>query len=200
MIQRALVLLAATCLAAACSKQPATAPVSDLTLDAAQSRIGFVSVKNGAVAELHHFTSVAGAVTGDGTVTVSIPLSSVETNIPIRNERMQKLLFDVDTHPTATVTATLPPGTLASLRERPVQHMQLPATLSLHGAETEVELDLLASRTHDGQVLVSTRQPVMLQATDFALTDGINALREVAGLDSIAAMVPVTATLHFVPK
>lgn len=198
MILRLLTPLVLVATFAACNKLSAPA-VSDLTLVSEDSQISFVSVKNGAVAEIHHFTSLQGEVRTDGRVSVSVALTSVETGIPIRNERMQAMLFETEAHPMATLSATLPANTLDTLHKRRVMAIDLPATLDLHGATADVELHLLASLTADGQLHVSTRQPALLQASDFALVDGIKALQEVAGLTSIATMVPVSASLHFAP-
>lgn len=44
--------------------------------------------------------------------------------------------------------------------------------------------------------MVTSAQPVIINATDYGLTDGINKLRDLAGLPSISYAVPVTFTLH----
>ena len=62
------------------------------------SHIGFASVKNDLIAENHSFTQVSGGVSSDGTATIIVALGSVETLIPIRNERMQQMLFNVSEH------------------------------------------------------------------------------------------------------
>ena len=47
--------------------------------------------------------------------------------------------------------------------------------------------------------MVATTAPVVIKAEDFNLVEGVNALRDVAGLPSITLAVPVTATLFFNP-
>jgi hypothetical protein len=42
-------------------------------------------------------------------------------------------------------------------------------------------------------------QPLIINAGGFALVEGVERLREVAGLHSISTAVPVTASLVFVP-
>ena len=49
----------------------------------------------------------------------------------------------------------------------------------------------------DGGLLVSSRLPVIVNASDFALIEGIERLRAVAGLPSISPAVPVSFTLRF---
>ena len=89
-----------TTLLAAALSVPALA---DHALVGEKSDIRFISVKNAAVAEVHHFKSLSGGIE-DGAVSVTIPLVDVETMIPIRNERMQKMLFETELYPKATLT------------------------------------------------------------------------------------------------
>ena len=57
------------------------------------STLTYVSTKSGAVAEVNHFANMQGKVTKNGNATLSIDLTSVETNIGIRNERTKKALI-----------------------------------------------------------------------------------------------------------
>ena len=59
------------------------------------SRIGFVSIKNNSIGENNAFERVSGSISASGEVSLSVDLSSVETGIGIRNERLQKMLFEV---------------------------------------------------------------------------------------------------------
>jgi len=49
----------------------------------------------------------------------------------------------------------------------------------------------------DGSIVVSSAQPVLLQASEFGLVEGINKLRDIAKLQHIATTVPVSFTLTF---
>ena len=73
--------------------QPALA---DWTLDNERSIVNFISIKNASIGEVHRFRSLAGSVSDDGAVRLVIDLDSVETLIPIRNQRMRELLFETD--------------------------------------------------------------------------------------------------------
>ena len=84
------------CLAvAALLLSPAT--WADWTLDNAGSRLSFVSIKATNVAEVHTFDALSGSVGGDGHARVVIQLASVNTLIPIRDERMREMLFQTAT-------------------------------------------------------------------------------------------------------
>ena len=166
------------------------------TLDAANSTLQFVSVKNSAVGEVHSFKQLGGSISAAGEAQVIIDLTSVDTLIPIRNERMLEMLFEVAEHPTATVSVRLGQDTLASLGGGTVKRMTLPMTLSLHGFERELRVPLEAVQA-GGRLHVYSQGPGMVSAADFDLLGGVEKLREVAGLNSISTAVPVNFNLQF---
>ncbi len=67
--------------------------------------MSFVSVKKGKVAEAHTIDRLSGSFLGNGDLLVKLDLSSVNTNIGIRDTRMQKHLFQIGAYPSATVSA-----------------------------------------------------------------------------------------------
>lgn len=168
-------------------------------LDSDRSSVDFLSIKNGSVAETHHFTSLVGYVGKDGTVQVSIELDSVETLIPIRNERMREMLFKTVDFPTATVNTQVDAGVLSEVAEGGVVTTDIEVSLQLHGETAEMQVPVTVfSEEGEGLRVLSTR-PVVVQAGDFGLAEGVTALRKVAGLDSIATAVPVSFHLAFSP-
>ena len=86
----------------------ATAPaLADWALDNERSHLTFVSIKAKDVAEIHTFKEMSGTVDTDGKIAVNLMLDSVETLIPIRNERMRELLFETAKYKEAGVEAEL---------------------------------------------------------------------------------------------
>lgn len=161
------------------------------------SSVKFLSTKNTNITEVHEFTQLSGSVTDKGNAEISIDLTSVETGISIRNERMQSMLFNVSDYTSATVSADLPDTMMLALKNGETATSVLPLTLELHGEKKEIEADVLATAAADGHVIVTTQSPVLVNAGDFKLAKGVEALREVAGLDRISTTVPVTFTLLF---
>jgi hypothetical protein len=164
-------------------------------LVAEKSDIRFISVKNAAVAEVHHFKSLSGGIE-DGQVRVSIPLVDVETMIPIRNERMQKMLFETELYPKATLSGSVDMDKVMALKSGEYTAMDVRFTLDLHGSSKQLSSTVNVARFGD-EIHVSTEKPLVLNASDFELTAGIDRLRKVAGLNNIATQVPVTAQLVF---
>jgi hypothetical protein len=167
---------------------------ADWTLDADASRLSFISTKNASKAEVHYFREISGAVTDNGDARVEVPLDSVETAIPIRNERMREFLFETADFPSLTVTASVDPALLGTAG---AQSGTVPVTVSLHGQAASYEAAVVVARASDGSLTVATTEPIVVNAADFELGAGIAKLQELAGLDSISTAVPVSARLVF---
>ncbi len=165
-------------------------------LDGERSSINFISMKNAAIAETHSFTSLVGYIGKTGNVQLNIDLNSVETQVPIRNERMQKLLFETAEFPNAKISANVDPAVLAAVVEGGTVGTEIPVTLSLHGLEQELAVAVTVF-SDGGSLRVISSRPLLLRAADFGLADGIEALREIAGLKTISTAIPVTLNLHF---
>ena len=176
---------------------PAGAAWAQWELDGTQSAVNFISVKNDSVAEVHSFASLLGYIGADGKVQLTINLDSVETMVPVRNERMREMLFDTVKFPAATVAATVDPALLAAVKEGGTVTTDLAATLSLHGKEKALTIPVVVVGEKGGQLRVFTSHPVIVNAADFDLEAGVAALQAVAGLKAISTAVPVTIHLEF---
>jgi hypothetical protein len=168
------------------------------TLVGEKSGVRFVSVKNASVAEVHHFRGLSGTLSEEGRVTVNIALVDVETMIPIRNERMRDLFFETASFPVAVIEADIDMAAINALANGDYLAMNVLFRLSLHGKEQMLETEVGVARIHD-EIHVNTLQPLIINAGSFGLVEGVERLREVAGLHSISTAVPVTASLVFAP-
>jgi len=168
-------------------------------LDGERSTVQFLSVKNASVAEVHHFKVLGGSVADDGTAEVTIDLDSVETMVPIRNERMREMLFETVRFPNATLSTRVPDD-LDDLEAGEIREVDLEVTIDLHGASAPYIAKTQVTRLADDSLQVMLREPILVKAADFDLGGGIEMLREVAGLKTISTAVPVDATLVFAPE
>lgn len=196
-------LLAGALVLAGCGQPPAAAPLrpdSGWALDPAASRLSFVSVKGAEIAEVHHFRDLSGEVAPDGTARLEIPLDSVETGIPIRNERMREFLFETGVFPKATLTVRVDPAKLAGLAVGEQLRIPLAGELSLHGVTAPVETEVSVTRAGDRRVVVASLDPLVVNAGTFGLEEGVTKLMQLAGLDSIASDVPVAFQLTFTAR
>jgi hypothetical protein len=177
----------------------AAAPVTEgaWTLDPAGSRLSYVSIKAGEVAEANRFDTLGGSVAADGTASLEIDLASVNTGVDIRNERMREIFFGVTEFPKATVTAKLDPAAFAGLAVGQSLTRPLKATVGIKGATSDVETEVLVTRVTEDRVTVVPTEPVIISTDMFGLTDELGELRALAELPSITPAVPVTFSLSF---
>jgi polyisoprenoid-binding protein YceI len=176
----------------------AAAPAwAEWALDNKQSQLSFISVKKGDIAEVHRFDQLEGTVDDKGNVKLIIQLASVDTAIPIRDERMREMLFNTNAFPTAVLTAKVDAAKVSKLKVGQMMVDALEGQLNLHGQVSPVTAELVIARLGPETLLVSSRRPLVLQAGDFKLVEGVEKLREVAGLPSISNAVPVSFVLTF---
>ena len=160
------------------------------------SQIQFVSIKNNVIGEVSHFGTLQGTVANTGEVEVRVALDSVETNVGIRNERMKKMLFEVGLYPEAIISAQFDDVAVAAMSEGGIANVTL--LIDLHGQKVTKDAQLNVAVTDQG-VSATTTQPILLTATEFGLEGGVAALQEVAGLNAISRVIPVTVALQLVP-
>ncbi len=167
------------------------------TLDNDASRINFVSTKANAAAEVHTFGTLNGTVDDDGNATLSIDLNTVDTAIEIRDERMRSMLFETEQFPAATLAATVDMAVVSRLAAGDTADLTSEGQLMVHGTTSSITFDITVSRLTDDRILVASRKPVIVNASQVGLLAGVEKLREVAGLPSISPAVPVSFILAF---
>ena len=171
--------------------------LGDWELVPGESDIAFATIKNSAVVESHTFERFSGEVTLSGAANIRVDLASLETRIPIRNERMGTLLFNIDQFPSLDISSKLDLKSLANMEEGASTHLEVPAKINLHGTEANILLPLVVTRLSSKRFQVVTTKPVIAYASQFGLTKGVEALRLIAQLATITPAVPVTFSLIF---
>lgn len=176
-----------------------TAPaLAEWSLDPSRSHLAFVSIKAKDIGEVHSFQEMAGTIGEDGRVTVSLMLDSVETLIPIRNERMREFLFETTNYKDATLSAKVDSAIIAGMKPGEIADVTAEGTLSLHGEQQPMILSMQAAKLDNGTVMVASTKPLIVDAAKFGMSDGVEKLREIAGLASISNAVPVSFVMTFV--
>ena len=173
----------------------ASAFAADWQVKQGHSKVSFISVKKGDIAEVHDFKQVSSSLTPEGAFNLTIELVSVDTGIEIRDERMQTMLFEVAKYPQVKLNSVINPKLLADLSVGSTLMTQIDGTIDLHGKTRQMSFDVLVAKLSDTKMVVSSLAPVIVQANDFDLVEGVNKLREIAGLSSISLAVPVSFVL-----
>ncbi|UOB25383.1 YceI family protein [Pseudomonas orientalis] len=180
-----------------CATVPAHA---DWYLDNESSRLSFVTTKNTEIAEVHRFLVLHGKVDGQGAAQVQVELESINSGIPLRDERMRKQLFEIKQFPEALISTQINLQPINDLASGAQLELRLPLSITLHGKTHTYNAELLATRLDDRRFQVVTLEPVVVRAEDFELQPGVAALRKAAGLKSISLSVPVGAVLIFTAR
>jgi polyisoprenoid-binding protein YceI len=173
---------------------------ADWHLDNESSRLSFISTQSGNLSEVHRFLSLDGRIDDQGLVSLRILLDSVSTGIPLRDQRLRALLFDVEHYPSARVEARVSLAAITQLAPGAQLELRLPLTVKLHGREQTLRAELLVTRLDDRRFQVVTLAPLVLHAGDFGLAEGIEALRKLTDIRAISQAVPVGAVLIFVAR
>ncbi len=160
------------------------------------SFINFISIKKSSIGEVHTFKKISGVIKND-TATVDIDLSSVETNIAIRNDRMKSMLFNVANFSTASISSKIIEEQLTNMKSGDIRQSKVDFTVKLHGVTKLIQVDVQLVKLTDHSILVTSTSPFILKASDFNLSQGIDALRNIAKLPSISTAVPVSFSLMF---
>jgi len=176
---------------------------ADWALDAADSRLSFNFVKKQHVVENGHFSTLSGSLSFTGKAKLDIGLTTVDTLVAIRDQRLQEFLFETSSHPTATYSAHIDPDSLNILLQADSGTQQtfiLNGHLDLHGVSKPLNADVIVTKTGPNSLSVDSAQPVIVRADDYGLVAGIDKLQALAKLDHIAHSVPVSFHLVFRSK
>ena len=160
------------------------------------SSVNFLSTKQEHITESHQFKGISGSVKDAKQFSLAIDLSSVDTKISVRDERMQKWLFETESFTTATISADVTDA-LKKAKKNTRSKATVKAVLDLHGIKKNLDIDVLITNVGNKHLVVSSQGPVLIKATDYKLVQGLAKLQELAGLKSIGLTVPVTFNLVF---
>lgn len=186
----------------ACANLPAglaSTPARGYSVETSQSHVGFTTTKSGAagvggIVDTMQFKRYSGGVDAAGKIVLQIDLASIDSGIEIRDDRMRHLLWNVRATPHAIFTAQLPAGVLGQITH-PVQDIDLEGQLQMAGQTRPVKASLKVGRLNDRRLWVATRQPIVVNANDFGLRAGVEALRESVGLHFLGSSASVSLNL-----
>ena len=169
-------------------------------LDGESSRLSFITTHNANVSNIHRFLVLHGKVERNGRAQLRIEMDSVNSAVPLRDERMRDVLVDFKHFPEAQITTQIDLQPINDLANGAQLELHLPVTVSLRGKQHTYEAQLLATRLDERRFQVVTLEPLMLQAEDFGLQPELETLRKLAGLSAISFSVPVGAVLIFTAR
>ena len=172
------------------------ASAANWQLDNSQSSLHFVSVKNDVVAETHQFKQLSGSWDGNNAV-ISIAVNSLETNIPIRNERIWQYVLQAEKFAVISVKAALAEAETAKLLPGQSKVITLPLNVTIGAETSELNATVRLTKLSDSAIAASSETPLMLNTNSYKLTAGVAKLQELAGLKRIDPLLPVSFSVQF---
>jgi len=166
-------------------------------LDGDTSRISFVSVKRGKMAEVQRFDRLSGQIDDQGAVRVVVPLESIDSGLALRDERMRNSFFEIERFPEAIISSQLDLSRYEALQAGQSRQETVDFNLDLHGQQRRLKSEVLVSRPSETRIEVTTLEPLVLKLIDFDLEEKLEPLKAVANVPSITPEVPVFAVLGF---
>jgi len=192
---------------ASSAKVVRTAAAGELLVDVEKSKLVFAMVKDRDVANPVKANVMLrdGAISlSAGTARISIDLTTFDSQIPVRNERVRNFFFEVSATGWETAELTLPKlpeAALASLRDhKGVMRTAVEGDLKLHGKTAHVTMTLDAGYGNAGELWVRSTTPVEVKVSDFGLTDNLKRLSSICMHDSIDDVVKIDVAIQFPAK
>ena len=140
---------------------------------------------------------MSGGITDDGTATLAIDLATVNTTIEVRDQRMRDIVFQVAEYPSADITVKIDAAALEAMAPGALNVGSYTATVHLHGLSAEYAADLQVIKLDADSILVNLAKPLLVGAISFGLAEGVEELRNLAGLPSINPNIVVDFTLVY---
>lgn len=167
-----------------------TVAATNLSLDTEHSLLSYISTKNKVISENNTLKFSQGNVDPNGKATLTLNLDSLDTSIPIRDQRSKRLMFQTEQYPTAEISGQLP-------KDLPLgEPVNIDINIKLHGLEKSYQVPITANLVNQ-QLSITSYQPITVDAKDFKLDSGINQMLKIAKLKSISYQVPVEFKLIF---
>jgi polyisoprenoid-binding protein YceI len=181
-------------------EQGSTVAAKNWQVDNTQSSVNFVTTKAGqagvgGIGEVQTFKRFSGSLDANGKIDFAIDLASVDTGVEIRDERLRTMLWNVKATPTASFSAKLGAEALKSLDGAVTRDMDVEGTLTMAGQTKPVAAKLRVARLGGNAMMVTTRTPIVVNANDYGLKAGVEAMREVMNLNFLASTAPVSFAL-----
>lgn len=176
--------------------------LAEWTVNNQRSEFYFVTTKAGApgtnaVQEVQTFKTVNGKVDDKGNIEVSIDLASVETGISIRDQRIRELLFNVLANPKALFTGKTDITAIQAFSPGMSKNLDIDGKIVLAGKTQAISVKLRVTKLADNYLLVETRLPFIINVSDFGLQSGVEALRNIMGLNVLSSAAPVSFSILF---
>ena len=172
---------------------------ADWQLNPERSAISYLSSKQATAEtplmfESNLFHEFSGTIDG-AQVELVVELDSLDTKVPIRDERVAEHVFLSKQYPQATVSATVD-----DIEQLSYARKQISATLTMRGQSRDLQAEVIIERSDPKTLRIQTTTPVLVDANAYGMLDGFAILKQLVGLMQIPTTIPVSLHLVFETK
>ena len=185
---------------------PAAAPTAAVT-----GSVGIVSVKNRNNEDPG--APVAGALEPSGELTVTdlatlsgidgrvvVPISTFDSENPVRDERIQRTFFEMAEHPEIAFEFAGVDGVRdGGLVVDQAAEVTVSGRITMHGQSQDVRVAMQATRSASGATRLTTPEPFVVSIASFGMGDQLQALITECAHASVEDAVQVTVDLTLTP-
>ena len=164
-------------------------------LDGAHSSLTYLSFKisgDRSIYEPNHFSRLDGTLSASG-ANINVDLSSIDTRVAIRDERVLEHVFHAKKFPRAQVS--LSAVTIPEVGDTVEQVVD--AQLTMRGKAAPVRGRVSVTRPNAKLIVVQTIEPVLVDGTQWAMEAGFETLRQLVNLKHISTTIPVSFKFTF---
>jgi polyisoprenoid-binding protein YceI len=165
-------------------------------LDSESAELNFLSTKvlinKQSITEISGFNTLSGSVSDDGELMLTVQLESVNTQVPIRDQRLRDWVFQVEKYSSVEISGQVSKVDLKALVVGKPMGITQAFILKTHGKSLPLKAELQLVKSADGALHVSTLTPILLDVKQLDMNLGVEKLIEVMGLASINQQIPIT--------
>ncbi|MDE1460902.1 YceI family protein [Spartinivicinus poritis] len=159
------------------------------------SKVNFVTEKiftNGkSVKETQLISGVSGQVNDQKQAEIKIDLATIDTKIPIRNDRIKQWVLDTTNYRYATVKADLSGIDEQKLTVGAAKQMEVDGQLTIRETTLPIKLFVKVTKNAAADYLVESYQDTSININQYGGEAGVQQMTKVMGLKSITSVVPV---------
>ena len=176
--------------------------IADWVLDDKQSSLNWLSSKlvqksHKAVYEHNRFRNFTARVTAAGAIQLDVDLNSVDTGVPVRDERIRKHVFLTDKYPRASLRGKISLVGITDLAVGETLVESPKITLEMRGVSREITPKISITKLANQGFAIQTIEPVLVDGTAFGMSEGFETLRELVNLFNIPTVIPVSFRMVF---
>ena len=167
------------------------------TLDNQQSAFYFTFTKNTHLATTATFEQLKGDISDNGEASLYIDLASLESGIVKRDNRLRDLFFRVADFPMAEVSVRLSNRIKKKFVRGKTAPIKVSAKVIMNGKQVRMRPELSVYEHENGDIEVSSVQPVLMDAFAFGYAEQVQTMIDLAGVNNISKTVMVNFRLYY---